>query len=341
MDSNKQKPEVRQLNIELMRIFSMFLIVLGHVHVHYLDDRNIGGSLTSSVLSYLFPFIVFHVNLFVLISGYFGIKNPKRAFFRLLSTLLFYSIVISSVLALSGYSIDIISTLLPFSHGNWWFIQIYACMLPFAPLIENVVKYDRRYFYSFLIFLILIDVYLSFIWHMDSMHNHGCDIVHFLTIYSIGVLLRNEISYIKNIEHYRYKLLCIMLLGVVVQYKMMGIDLHINIYDYNNPYSIIMAICVFCLFESLVVYNYYRWIIMFFSSSILSVYIVTEHTQIRILLTEFFTTYILPQAFSYKCLATIMIFVICTFIFCCSVDKVRIWVFKYIERLMPILRKRI
>ena len=77
------------------------------------------------------------------------------------------------------------------------------------------------------------------------------------------------------------------------------------------------------------------------SSSIISVYIVTEHTQIRILLTEFFTTYILPQAFTYKCLATIMIFVICTFIFCCSVDKVRIWVFKYIERLMPIFRKRI
>ena len=65
----KKQPSqsVRQSNLELLRIVAMFFIVVGHVFWHGFHQE---ASLHVPVRSV----VIIGVNLFVLISGYFGIN---------------------------------------------------------------------------------------------------------------------------------------------------------------------------------------------------------------------------------------------------------------------------
>ena len=331
---NEYNPAVggRHLNFELLRILSMFLIVLGHVNVHYLKGSDISGSITSSCLSYLYPFIIFHVNIFVIITGFFGVKHVDRSFLKVITTLFFYSTTIGLMLRLSGYDADFASMLLPLTHGGWWFIQIYLCMIVFAPLIEQYANSDRSGFLRFLLSLLAIDVYLSFIWHIDTMHNHGYDILHFLDIYSIGVFLRHHTPTIRRLSHVKLKCLLVLAMGGVIQYKLMGLGLSINIFDYNNPYAIIASVCIFCFFSTLSIPEIFRKIITFFSSSVLAVYIITEQSNVRSLLTGMFGR-IIPQT-AYSVRGIFLVFLICALVFvlCCLMDKARIYFFNLVSK---------
>ena len=61
------QPKVRNSNIELLRIIAMTFIVIWHISVHAQK-----GELNSH--NYIVAFCTTGVNLFILISGYFGIK---------------------------------------------------------------------------------------------------------------------------------------------------------------------------------------------------------------------------------------------------------------------------
>ena len=65
----------RNLNIELIRIVSMFLIVLGHIFFIFIPLGQNGSVFFRTIVPHLIFFIPFHVNLFVLISGFCGIKS--------------------------------------------------------------------------------------------------------------------------------------------------------------------------------------------------------------------------------------------------------------------------
>ena len=92
----------RQLNVELMRIFSMLLICLWHVNGHFLTLLPNAGSLVGKTLSLLMPYITFHVNLFVLITGYFGVRHLKRGLLKTSLLVIFYSLVLGALTSYLG-----------------------------------------------------------------------------------------------------------------------------------------------------------------------------------------------------------------------------------------------
>ena len=73
----------RSSNIELMRIFLMFMIIFHHLIVHSLGLKELKSAAyenefpaTQAIL--LNSFIVIAVNAFIFISGYFGIKLENK-----------------------------------------------------------------------------------------------------------------------------------------------------------------------------------------------------------------------------------------------------------------------
>ena len=90
------KPQKRSSNIELLRILSMFLVLM----IHYIPSRTLPthGTLAHDTLGTLFDlelrsisFVC--VNCFILISGYFGIRWKLKSFSNLLFQILFWAIV--------------------------------------------------------------------------------------------------------------------------------------------------------------------------------------------------------------------------------------------------------
>ena len=95
--------KIRQSNYELMRIVSMFLIVIFHIlwHGRVLEH-------TSSTLHLFFVlvmcFCMAHVNSFMLLSGYFNCEKEFawKKFFKVFNQAWFYQVVIVCLVAYFG-----------------------------------------------------------------------------------------------------------------------------------------------------------------------------------------------------------------------------------------------
>lgn len=78
----------RSSNFELLRIICMLFIVLGHLIMAH-NDVGVGEYMVSHIIR---PFSVVAVNIFVMISGYFGIKFKLERLIKLCTQTWFYSV---------------------------------------------------------------------------------------------------------------------------------------------------------------------------------------------------------------------------------------------------------
>lgn len=128
----------RDSNFELCRIACMFYIVAYHFiyHVPAVMQTSLWGSSLKVVLH-------IGVLVFVMISGYYGIKPKLRSFLLLALTVAFYNLIGVMVSRFwLGHSIDtndILSVLFPISKGQYWFITSYTILFLMAPYINMVL----------------------------------------------------------------------------------------------------------------------------------------------------------------------------------------------------------
>lgn len=92
----------RDLSVELLRILAMALVCLWHVQGHYAALLPEGVPRPGLPLAYVCMFSNYHVDLFVLISGYFGIRSRRRSFTRTLSLAVFYAAALNIASLVTG-----------------------------------------------------------------------------------------------------------------------------------------------------------------------------------------------------------------------------------------------
>ena len=91
--------KVRESNFELLRIISMFFIVVYHVLVHGQILEHATGSMELMTV-FIEAFILVHVNSFILITGYFQCKSKMKLgkVLSLNNATWFYKVVIMLIL---------------------------------------------------------------------------------------------------------------------------------------------------------------------------------------------------------------------------------------------------
>lgn len=130
----------RLLNIEILRIFSMFLICLWHVNGHFLPLVPNETNHTAGIINNITPYLTFHVDLFVMITGYFGVRNSAKGVIKTCSLVIFYSLILGLTINCLGKDSLKWSYLLPFSGSSWWFMQVYLVLLLIAPFFEMYIQ---------------------------------------------------------------------------------------------------------------------------------------------------------------------------------------------------------
>lgn len=120
---------VRESNMELLRIVAMYMILVYHVVFYELYDYRANDPVFASLVT------VLHIGvpLFVLISGYFGIKPTLKGFLKLYLALLFYNLLFYAIRCLLGdeqFSLKpFVKLFFPFSIGKrWWFFKVYLML---------------------------------------------------------------------------------------------------------------------------------------------------------------------------------------------------------------------
>lgn len=146
MGANQLSSKTRQSNIELLRIISMFLVLVVHANFWALGRPTSLDMQMSPLASYTRFFIeslaIVCVNVFVLISGWFGIKPSVNGFSRFAFQCLFFLIGHYVVgLAIGASRLDIKGIAGCFCLlSNHWFIKSYIGLYILAPVLNAFVK---------------------------------------------------------------------------------------------------------------------------------------------------------------------------------------------------------
>ena len=129
---------MRKSNIELLRIVAMFLVLIVHAGFFSLGVPTPAEASAAplTVLTRIFfqSVSVIAVLVFVLISGWFGIRTKVKSVVNFLFQCLFYSLSIFAVMLLTGHATfdwKSIQNVLLFVN-SFWFIKAYLCLMIFA-----------------------------------------------------------------------------------------------------------------------------------------------------------------------------------------------------------------
>ena len=143
----------RQVNFELMRIVSMFFIVIGHMIVHGHILQNCSNPSIKLFFEFILFLVIVHVNSFILLTGYFQSKKSFKQsnLWKIINANWFYRIVIMIVLLLLGVitvdKVTFIKEILPININEYWFIKSYILLYCLSPFLNKAINsFDKRTF---------------------------------------------------------------------------------------------------------------------------------------------------------------------------------------------------
>ncbi len=190
------KEKTRNSNYELLRIVSMFYIVLYHIIVHGKVIENSFGTVTMLALIIKCITLV-HVNCFILITGYFQCKSKFRfsKVWQLVNISLFYKILILVVLIPLGLItlnyLDIIKQLSFLNFSQYWFVKIYIFLYCLTPFLNKLINsMSKSEFTKLLLVLFVIMSLIPYITGLEGFDNNGLNLYNMVFMYFIGAYLR-------------------------------------------------------------------------------------------------------------------------------------------------------
>ena len=143
----------RQSGVELLRIIAIFMVLAGHANARVLGlplPSDFVSSTSSSVVRMLLSSVVVAgVNIFVMISGWFGIHAKPRGLAKLLFQVFFllwgiYAVfLLTSNATLNAHDIKVCLTL----TEEYWFVMAYIGLYVLSPVLNAFVdKASKREF---------------------------------------------------------------------------------------------------------------------------------------------------------------------------------------------------
>lgn len=249
------KTETRSSQFEFIRIIAMFMIVYHHLMVH--GANNLGyhipyiQSTTNEIGVFLNSFCIIGVNLFVLISGWFGIKHICKGIIKIVIDVILFGTLINIACTLYGQPFSVNTWLQDIHFKNYWFITAYLMLLLMAPIIEKSLENITFKTLTYWILLLsIVNLYFGFYLEMDK--RFGYQYEHFIYLYYLARYLK--ISWEKKGTKWLEKwggvlcIICTILLaaGFIITKNQKVINTEsLRYFGYNNPLIILSAIGMF------------------------------------------------------------------------------------------------
>lgn len=229
----------RNASLDALRCFAMLAIVLCHVYQH--NTSIVPATSTKDMLFLLL--IRWHVDVFVGLSGWFGVKFSAKKFFKIWGLMAFYSVVSIFVGRI------VMGNNTPLRIDGGWFGNTYLCFLLVAPFInaaiENLVSKGSRQAWlawaGFAVMMICNWVSRNCYFGILAWDVFSHSLVQMVFVYFTVRLLRLT----DVLHHIRWRHVCIAVLAFVMGCIVFGKART----DYIAPYTIAMAIALIVIFD--------------------------------------------------------------------------------------------
>lgn len=178
----------RNSSIELLRILAIFGIVVMHTNAAVMKDCHGINQIWTQIENGVFNA---GVSVFVLISGFYGIRRNKNKMVTLWTTVMLYSVISAMVgYILMGESVkSLITAAIPISTNRYWFISCYIILMLFAPYINRVIESINQSQFTRLLVLMSVAFLLSPTLLYYSVLGGGKNIVNMLLLYFLGAYI--------------------------------------------------------------------------------------------------------------------------------------------------------
>lgn len=327
----ERETQERSSNIELLRILSMFLVLM----IHYIPSRTLPthDTLAHDTLGTLFDlelrsisFVC--VNCFILISGYFGIRWKLKSFSNLLFQILFWAIICPVIVSAATDSFNATDLFKTLYHNTFsrWFIEAYIGLYILAPMINRFIeKSTHRELGIFIIAFYVFSTLFGYLGKAPDI-NEGMSVFSLMGLYLIGAYLRRKQNGIFDLSKYVY--LGVYLVTGFIMVAIAALALKVGItaspYGYLNPLIILESIALFLFFKKLNIGSI-KWI-NYIAASSFAVYLI--HTEYSVYpLYQMVCNYIEARytpSFPYA-----LLFMAGVFIVSVMADKVRLFIYKH------------
>lgn len=248
----------RQSNIELLRIVAMVMILILHTRYDGILSVYDGVIDASHICRFFFEAAsIVGVNLFVFISGFFGIRLRKVSVANLLFKVYWFAVIGFIAECIIAGSIHMgsqqyMKLFFAVSH-NVWFVPCYFILMLLSPMLNAFVERKP----ARLLAVYTLGLYLiAYLWNIIFQCIQGFDGYgwgYFIVLYLTGAVIRKWVA-----EHKVNKSLC--LTGYVMcTLSIVGVALLQNyvpvgqslLWAYNSPLVLCSSVCLFLFFTSL------------------------------------------------------------------------------------------
>ena len=176
----------RQSNLELLRLVAMLMVMVCHA-IGYVNETDLAGTAGVAKLA-VSQLCLVCVNVFVMISGWFGIKASLKGAAKLLFQVWFLALLCFSVFAALGLPVSFKKDLLPyllFGYG-YWFVVSYLILYVLSPVLNAFAeKASKKEFRWVLIAFFAAEFVFGFL--LDAGHfDYGFSPLFFIGLYLLA-----------------------------------------------------------------------------------------------------------------------------------------------------------
>lgn len=269
----------RNSSFELLRIVAQWMIVEYHLLYFYVFPNT--GLLAFKVLQ-----IPLHIGviLYVLISGYYGIKPTPQKLFRLLLIIAVYTLPLMLIYDYEQGKpiVQTVRDLLFVSRTPFWFVRTYLYLFMLAPILNYWLEDNKRSKYLIYV-LAFISVYIGLMGKDPSLRE-GKNILNFALVYAIGhelkgvVERKDRISTVKVAVGWLLLNVTVMIICGIFNSQLVGKVIWMLSFPYNSPLLLINSILVFIIFGRM---KFKSKVVNYIATSSFAIYLLHTHPFVR------------------------------------------------------------
>lgn len=266
----------RNSSIELYRIIATFAVLIVHFNGWF-----VGGMPESFDANHISCFRVGQtfieastcicVNMFLIISGYFGVQLKWGSVVNICLLLLCIHIpfYIFSAIYKSEFCIsDFIRSFFVISKSGY-FIQCYLMLVFLSPVLNSFVEKCGKSILWWSIVFWGIEFWFECIMRVEALgFNKGYSVIHFVLMYMIARCLSLYKEQLIKVHCWKWGIGYVICTILIALMYMVGIKF---CWDYSNPLVVFSSICSFLPF---LYYNYKNQLINWIAKGTLAVYII-------------------------------------------------------------------
>lgn len=322
----------RESNFELLRLICMLMVLATHA-VGYVQYSHLTGT-EGYIRLIASQFCLVCVNVFIMISGWFGIKASWKGAANLLFQVIFCATLCYIVFLAVGLPVSFRQNLAPYLlfGSGYWFVVSYLVLYALSPVLNSFIKSaSKKEFISVIAAFFLAEFvfgYLLDVGHFD----YGFSPLFFIGLYLLARYVRLYPEKYFTLPWHRDLLIYVMvttlsIVGFIFGYKWYDMGFHLNHYD--SPLCLVASLYFLLLFSKI---KFNSKTVNWLASSAFAIYLIHTNNLVLPYFRECFNHISEWFDLPVRCCVSFLSVLIIAFL-CIIVDKPRILIWKWVTKI--------